>query len=548
MAVSYPSMLPRLKAACARIETPDSLGTGYLLAPDWVATCAHVVRSVALQTPVRVIFPSAVVEATLVQIDEAADCAVLRLPAPLANVAPLPIAQKCVVDAEWESYGFPLVSGSGGLRLTGTIQDPTDKDPYGALSVVLHASEAGDGQGGPLAGFSGSPVVVRGQLIGHLRRIIPAPENPRDRVTRAELGIVYACPLSYVEALLPGGLPRPRKRLQEAGSAFDSEWYVPRAREEAKLLRQLLSPGVPAALWGPERFGKTWLLKRLLQRIRQGDTELGAVRVVELNLGNFDQQARSGLDPFLRVLASRLLLDCEMPVQLVEEEWQKGGGPMLAFGYLMRRVLKNVAGMLILAIDRADAIIGTPFGDDVFGLFRSWADDAGSQPWSKLRILLCICSTPSSLTQRPNQSPLYGADPVLLGDFDLSQTNALAELYGLSVTEAEHSRARALCGGHPFLLRRLFDEQASRGCTLNELLDAEGDPAELFAEHLHRLRLWLQKYPELRAALSGLMRAQDEQGALDSELAHRLHRAGLVVQVKNQKNVYRLRCALYKQL
>jgi len=108
MATAQPIELTieHVKAACARLVTMDAQGTGYLVRPDRLVTCAHVVRSVGVGGRVQAQFAGVEqgVEATVEQVDDAADWAVLRLSSPVAGTPSLPRGGAAKPDSRWPPY------------------------------------------------------------------------------------------------------------------------------------------------------------------------------------------------------------------------------------------------------------------------------------------------------------------------------------------------------------------------------------------------------------------------------------------------------------
>jgi len=66
--------------------------------------------------------------------------------------------------------------------------------------VLLYSQNIAAGKASPLHGFSGSPVIVDGALVGHIIKHIGDTDDP----TRAAYGYVYACPIAAVVNLLAG--------------------------------------------------------------------------------------------------------------------------------------------------------------------------------------------------------------------------------------------------------------------------------------------------------------------------------------------------------
>jgi hypothetical protein len=187
-----------LKAACARIVAGKSKGSGYLVGRDRVATCAHVVKPVGVGGTASVAFSSAELVATVLKLDEAADAALLALPRPLNDITPLKLAGSVDRKAPWEGYGFPELTKGEGLPLEGAVMDPESKDDQSAPVLLLRSEQVAAGEGASLHGFSGSPVLVEGMVVGHLKRYIKDRESP----LRPAYGYVYATPSRAVLELL----------------------------------------------------------------------------------------------------------------------------------------------------------------------------------------------------------------------------------------------------------------------------------------------------------------------------------------------------------
>jgi len=254
-----------MKAACALLDAGGSRGTGFLVSPERVLTCHHVVRS-ADDAPILVSFPHGQYRARVELVDAEHDCALLRLtqPVPAADARPLLLAtEPAARGAAWEGYGFPAATGQAGLLIEGRIQDPCGQDPALRPAVVLRSKNVTAGSW--LSGFSGSPVVVGGRVVGQMRQIIP------DAQGGAQLAIVYACPAIFLLDLArrrlsggpmgarqspPGQAPDPAARPvfavpQPLNPNFTGreQWLV--------ALRQQLHERQTVALWGFGGIGKT---------------------------------------------------------------------------------------------------------------------------------------------------------------------------------------------------------------------------------------------------------------------------------------------------
>lgn len=262
-----PTATQRLKAACALLEAGDARGTGFLVAPQYILTCHHVVRDV-VDTRVVASFPHGRHEASVELLDAVNDCALLRLSRPVApsEAQPLPLATAAAAKGSaWDGYGFPAVTGQAGLLIDGQLQDPFGLDPALRQAVVLRSANITAGAW--LHGFSGSPVVVEGAVVGQMRQIIP------DASGGAQLAVLYACPASVLAGLLrqrvEPSIAAPRAPLggQSAPALGTPQavFNVPLPlhphftgrQQTLQALRQALLETPLVALWGLGGMGKT---------------------------------------------------------------------------------------------------------------------------------------------------------------------------------------------------------------------------------------------------------------------------------------------------
>src|SRR5215510_2455692 len=196
-------VLDRLKETCAYISGPDGTGTGYLVAPNRLATALHVVKSwrEGQRFPLVVGCNGASCQARLLKADPDTDAAILAIEGDV-TAAPLPLADRLERKALWDAFGYPATAGRGdsptGLPIDGNVKDPNTRDDAGRPALLLYSDEIAAGNASPLHGFSGSPVLVDGAVIGHLTKHLGDPNDRR----RAAYVLVYACPITAVRKIL----------------------------------------------------------------------------------------------------------------------------------------------------------------------------------------------------------------------------------------------------------------------------------------------------------------------------------------------------------
>jgi hypothetical protein len=194
--------LPAVRSACARVITKGGVvGTGYLVDRNTVATCHHVVKSVKA--------PDEVVEcrfgedgevtltAKVVASDERTDSALLRLDADMpARVTPLEVLRGPTwLRTDVWSIGFPqfTVKKAGDLatavNIHGRISSTSQRSPEKVENTVVLEVENFKGKlPYSVGGFSGSPVLVGRQVIGHISSVLGSTEDPK----APHLGLAYA--------------------------------------------------------------------------------------------------------------------------------------------------------------------------------------------------------------------------------------------------------------------------------------------------------------------------------------------------------------------
>lgn len=159
----------RLETACTRVWTgSDAWLTGYLVAPDVIATAAHGLPEG--DVPIRVTFEDGDRTAWRVLQDKERDAALLRLERPQYGAPPLdfePVREKWPAPGEttrWECFAFDAPHGAGRwIRGQGLYHDGRSLQ---LQDVVLRP------------GSSGGPVFVNARVVGHITHVVGQPEVP----------------------------------------------------------------------------------------------------------------------------------------------------------------------------------------------------------------------------------------------------------------------------------------------------------------------------------------------------------------------------------
>jgi tetratricopeptide (TPR) repeat protein len=387
----------RLRDACARITPGDGgQGTGYLVAPDRVATAGHVVRSLEAGGSIELTLGGSPLTATLVARDPDADVAILGLGVAVTDVAPLTLAGKCLGKAEWESFGFVASVNAAGLPLIGSVLDPDHVDDLGRPATVLFSQQIAAGTGADAHGFSGSPVLVNGRVIGHLKRIVGDPDSP----TRAAFGTIYGTHSAAVASLL--GIP------------LGVQHVVPPPVRE---LRDLL----PAL-----REGERHVLVCYRMADRAFALEL-ASRLEEAGITTLLDQHEALPDPEASLAFSRRVATCRSAVVIVSAVGMASGGYDDEAEVLVRRVLGDPA-FLVIPVRLGEAALPLAWRGHAPPQFADDAAPAGPEMVRLLWRLVAHMPPTTSPDFQINQS-LQQATELVLASIRLAAKDSPERVY-----------------------------------------------------------------------------------------------------------------------
>ncbi len=488
--------LAALRSACVKVTCEDgSVGSGYFVTPDKVVTCQHVVRHVKKDGQVTLtLFDGSSRPALLERAEASTDVALLRLTQP-TSITPLRVVPTVARNRPFELVGYPKTLNGQYLLLNGTVHDPVGRDRRGASAIVLYSDLVAGGQGALMHGYSGSPVLVDGAVVGHLSRVLLDGEAERPT---AEMGLVFATPGGEVLRFLEGEVPAPATAPpQPPGAGYSPEWYVPRTQSERLALAYLERPGAPAVLHGPRQSGKGWLLRHVVREWRRRWPQSPVVRIDLLSFHGL-----TSLEELTRQLAYKLTQELngdESWLRTYERD-QGRATPMNRLETMVRLHVLRGGHPVLLALDSTDAILGRDYTDGFFGALRAWMQ-YDFEPWEQLRILMAVSTTPSRIIRDTERSFFNLNKPVSLPPLSVDEVGQLGQRHGLGLAEPELKALHELTGGHPYLVRRaLFDAAMADGKPGTLPLSPT---AEAFAAHLRSLSHFVERERLVAAARAG---------------------------------------------
>ena len=256
--------------ACGRLELDGRAGIAWLADPDRFVTCAHLVQAQGRGSRVDIRFQGETLRSTVEALDEGADVAVLRLPDPLTDVQPLRLATTRRDYGRWE--GFAWLDDGRGMWLGGAVQSGASRDRFEGPRMTVTGREFVERLVSPGHGLAGAPIVVGGEVVGHVTSHVPHG----DSLDRAFSSLVYGAALPRIRKLLDrepaqpftSAVPCPAALDEQAGERHHA-FVVYRGADRAfanRLLTRLEGSGISLLPLQHERPGEPLLADEVRAR------------------------------------------------------------------------------------------------------------------------------------------------------------------------------------------------------------------------------------------------------------------------------------------
>ncbi len=346
-------------------------------------------------------------------------------------------------------------------------------------------------------------------------------------------------PVSSPRPKASPGVSRPIA-LEAVGGAvpLNSQFYISR-QADSELQAAIAKRDSIILIKGARQMGKTSLLARGLQYAREQGS-----KAVSTDLQKFNADSFRTLNHLYKGLAESMVNQLDLEV-FPSETWDERRGPNANFERFMRReVLARFDTPLLWALDEVDRLFGTPFGNEVFGLLRSWHNERAldpTGPWAALTIAIAYATEAHLFITDLNQSPFNVGTRLALEDFTPTQVAELNRRYDSPVkTQDELNRFYRLVGGQPYLVRRGLHELASRKISFDYLEEHAARDEAFYGDHLRRILVILVRDEVLTRAMRSVLNSQPCPG---SESFDRLRSAGLLI--GHTPEEARPRCRLY---
>ena len=318
-----------------------------------------------------------------------------------------------------------------------------------------------------------------------------------------------------------------------------SVFYVPRETDSEfnNALRQRHSI---ILIKGPRQTGKSSLLARGLHLAEQAGS-----RVVKTDFQKMSRTDLTSLAAFYRALGRMLARQLKIEASL-DDLWIDRRSENINFEEYVEDHVLPKEGNLVWGIDEADRLFAFDFCSDVFGLFRSWANERqgrADSPWNRLTLSIAYATEAHLFIQDQNQSPFNIGTRLELDDFNRQQISLLNIVYGKPLrTEDEAAHFHDLVGGHPYLVRRgLYAMAREKVDVYRFAVEATSDNGPI-GDHLRRIITLLAHNEANRSALQEVLRGRQ---CPTYETFYHLRSAGIVI--GDSAKEARPRCRLYSE-
>ncbi|MFE5242364.1 MULTISPECIES: serine protease [unclassified Streptomyces] len=353
-----------LVSAVVRVKGPDGAigGAGFLIAPDLVLTCAHVVsdaldrhreETVEVGTEVTVDVPlagnadgvdegdhaAAVQRWIPIRPDQTGDIAVLRLPHRIPGARPLPVvdSHRGVWDHDARAVGF-TDDNPDGIWQSGRFRGPTRQ---GWIQLSRANSEAVHVKGG----FSGSPVWDNdlGAAVGMMVAAQPVREAQQAFVLRIRTLLKEAPELApFVRPATPF---RGLSTFQED----DTEVFFGRDDDIERVVTALRGDQPITTVYGPSGCGKSSLaLAGVVPRMRQE-----GYLIARVNAAHFSSLRAALATELFEIVRSRQDETPRAESADQVDSWLAD----LGLADTLHRALGSSAGRLLVVLDQAEALL-----------------------------------------------------------------------------------------------------------------------------------------------------------------------------------------------
>ncbi len=331
------------------------------------------------------------------------------------------------------------------------------------------------------------------------------------------------------EHVAPSPYADPISIIKRGGAIeVDSRFYIKRDADEI-VLGEVYQPRAMIRVHGPRQTGKTSLIMRVFADTRRVENRLRAAFV---DFQGLPQEDRFSLNAIWHAIARYTAEQ----LQLARVVWNSDESYDQNFSrFVERQVFLNNPTPLLLCLDEADRLFGSPIKSDFFASLRAYYNRGALHGvWKNVHWLLAVSSEPHFFIEELNQSPFNVGMRVDLSRFLPEEVLRCAHALEMKLEEYELGQIMEYVGGHPYLVHLTLYHLTRNTVPRAELFNAKTAGSGIYRDHLHRFLIRLQAENDLAAAMKEILHGK---ACDDAKIEDRLKAAGLVRRDDNNKVV-----------
>ncbi len=310
--------------------------------------------------------------------------------------------------------------------------------------------------------------------------------------------------------------------------------------EQDERCHHVLQSGALIRIKAPSKMGKTRLLNKMLNFANEQEYKTVHIKFLQIESNSFQS-----LELFLRWFCISISYALNLKIDL-EEYWDENIDSIVNCKIFLEDVLYSSQQPLVIGLDDVDRLLKYPnISQDFFYLLRSLHEDTNNEEfWGKLRFIV-VYSTEDFSNLDINKSPFNVGIPIELESLNRQQTEKLAQLYKLNLSNLEIDQLINLLGGHPYLVDLMLSNLSSNSQTnLTILLEQAPTERGIYSSFLRELLINLRENDRLAKVFLEIIKSQIPI-QIDILLAYQLYWMGLI-QWSDSGNTVFPYCELYR--
>lgn len=273
----------------------------------------------------------------------------------------------------------------------------------------------------------------------------------------------------------------------EPGEMFQEGYYVPRESLENDIANEIIINRA-LNLWGPEKFGKTWLINAIKKKLIKEHPDIKTVYLSFDEISTRDGQSR---DDFITWFIFKIYTHFRHHLSFLIREWQNSPSKSVSFEIALEKVLSE--SRILIIFDQLNRLIKLDAADEILSFLRAMVSNQElHQPqYANLFFLGATSVPPGQWVKISKFSPFNATNKKELPPFSDQELKYCAAIHGLSISNTELRLMKDILGGHPFLCSKAIIQASRTNDPLSDIIEDTENP--LFGSYLDGMRNELEE-------------------------------------------------------